>query len=42
MYRGIVKVKVGLASGKKQHDKRATERERDWNREKQRLLKTQV
>ncbi|MFC4270611.1 SsrA-binding protein SmpB [Sneathiella chungangensis] len=37
--RGIVKVKVGLASGKKQHDKRATERERDWGREKQRLLK---
>jgi SsrA-binding protein len=40
--RGIVKVKVGLASGKKQHDKRATERERDWNREKQRLLKSSV
>lgn len=37
--RGIAKVKVGLASGKKQHDKRATEKERDWNREKQRLLK---
>ena len=37
--RGIAKVKVGLASGKKQHDKRATERDRDWGREKQRLLK---
>ncbi|MEH6526359.1 MAG: SsrA-binding protein SmpB [Sneathiella sp.] len=37
--RGIAKVKVGLASGKKQHDKRATEKERDWNREKLRLLK---
>lgn len=37
--RGIAKVKMGLASGKKQHDKRATEKERDWNREKLRLLK---
>jgi len=34
-----VKVKIGLASGKKAHDKRATEKERDWNREKGRLLK---
>ncbi|MCC3305060.1 SsrA-binding protein SmpB [Sneathiella sp. HT1-7] len=40
--RGIAKVKVGLASGKKQHDKRATERDRDWGREKQRLLKSSV
>lgn len=40
--RGIAKVKVGLASGKKQHDKRATERDRDWGREKQRLLKNSV
>lgn len=38
--RGKVKVKLGLASGKKQHDKRATEKARDWNREKQRILKT--
>ncbi len=34
-----VKVKIGLASGKKAHDKRATEKERDWNREKGRLMK---
>ncbi len=34
-----VKVQIGLASGKKAHDKRATEKERDWNREKGRLLK---
>ncbi len=34
-----VKVKIGLASGKKVHDKRATEKERDWNREKGRLMK---
>ncbi len=37
--RGKVKVKLGLAAGKKQHDKRQTEKKRDWNREKQRLLK---
>lgn len=34
-----IKLEVGLAKGKKLHDKRATEKERDWNREKQRLLK---
>ena len=34
-----VKCEIGLAKGKKQHDKRATERERDWNRQKQRILK---
>ncbi len=34
-----VKIKLGLASGKKSHDKRATEKERDWNRQKNRLLK---
>jgi len=37
--RGLAKLAVGLARGKKQYDKRASERERDWNREKQRLLK---
>ncbi len=37
--RGKVKVKLGLASGKKKHDKRETQKDRDWNREKQRLLK---
>jgi SsrA-binding protein len=35
-----VKVAVGLAKGKKQHDKRATEKERDWRRDKSRALKT--
>jgi len=34
-----VKVKIGLASGKKAHDKRATEKERDWQREKGRMMK---
>ena len=36
---GRVKLAVGLARGKKQHDKRESERLRDWNREKQRLLR---
>ena len=34
-----VKVKVGLAKGKKQHDKRDTEKDRDWKRDKARALK---
>ena len=38
-HRGIVKLKIGIAKGKKNHDKRATEAKRDWGREKQRLLK---
>lgn len=38
--RGLAKLNIGLAKGKKQHDKRATEKERDWQREKQRLLRT--
>lgn len=37
--KGKVKVDVGLAKGKKQHDIRASEKERDWQREKQRILK---
>ena len=36
---GRVKIKVILAKGKKLHDKRASEKEKDWNRDKQRLLK---
>ncbi|OGT35077.1 MAG: SsrA-binding protein [Gammaproteobacteria bacterium RIFCSPHIGHO2_12_FULL_37_14] len=32
-------LEIGLAKGKKAHDKRATEKERDWQREKQRLFK---
>jgi SsrA-binding protein len=34
-----VKVAVGLAKGKKQHDKRDTEKDRDWQRDKARVLK---
>ena len=37
--RGRAKLEIALAKGKQAHDKRATERERDWGREKQRLLK---
>ncbi len=37
--RGRVKVTIGLAKGKRQFDKRATEREREWQRERQRVLK---
>jgi len=36
---GRVKLEIGLAKGKKQHDKRATSRARDWQREKARVLK---
>ncbi|QYX56640.1 SsrA-binding protein SmpB [Roseovarius sp. SCSIO 43702] len=38
-HRGIAKIKIGIAKGKKTVDKRATEAKRDWNRQKQRLLK---
>ena len=37
--RGRIKLEIGLAKGKKQHDKRKAEKEREWQREKQRLLK---
>ena len=37
--KGMVKVEIGVAKGKKEHDKRAVSKERDWNREKQRILK---
>ncbi|MDT8327042.1 MAG: SsrA-binding protein SmpB [Roseovarius sp.] len=38
-HRGLVKMKIGIAKGKKNHDKRATEAKRDWSRQKQRLLR---
>ncbi|HJQ60742.1 MAG TPA: SsrA-binding protein SmpB [Vineibacter sp.] len=37
--RGMAKVELGLAKGKKQHDKRETEKARDWQRQRQRILK---
>ncbi len=33
-----VKCEIALAKGKKQHDKRATEKDRDWSRQKQRVM----
>ena len=37
--RGRIKLEMGLAKGKKQHDKRDAEKEKDWKREQQRLLR---
>ena len=37
--RGRAKLKIGLGKGKKHHDKRATEKDRDWQRDKARILK---
>ena len=37
--KGRIKLDIGLAKGKKQHDKRATEKDREWEREKQRLVR---
>ncbi|NOZ52640.1 MAG: SsrA-binding protein SmpB [Gammaproteobacteria bacterium] len=37
--RGKAKTGIGLAKGKQKHDKRATEKDRDWQREKQRMFK---
>ena len=36
---GRAKLELALAKGKKLHDKRETEKERDWNRQKGRLLR---
>lgn len=38
--RGRVKTEIALAKGKRQYDKRADEKEKEWQRERQRLLKT--
>ena len=40
--KGRIKLEIGLAKGKKQHDKREAEKERDWNREKARLMRTKA
>lgn len=37
--RGRIKLEIGLAKGKKQHDKRAAEKEREWKREQSQLMK---
>ena len=38
----LIKAEIALAKGKAEHDKRATEKEREWNREKSRILKPQA
>lgn len=40
--KGRIKLEIGLAKGKKQYDKRETEKERDWKREQQQLMKKHV
>jgi SsrA-binding protein len=37
--RGFAKVRIGLAKGKKLHDKRETEKKRDWQRDKARIMR---
>ncbi|MDH4002420.1 MAG: SsrA-binding protein, partial [Xanthomonadales bacterium] len=37
--RGKAKVEIGMAKGKRQHDKRKTEKDRDWERQKGRIMK---
>jgi len=37
--RGKAKVEIGMARGKRQHDKRKTEKDRDWERQKGRIMK---
>lgn len=38
--KGRIKIQIGLAKGKKQYDKREAEKERDWEREKGRLMRS--
>ena len=40
--KGRIKLEVGLAKGKKQYDKRATIKDRDWSREQQRLMRNRT
>ena len=40
--KGRIKLNIGLARGKKQYDKREVEKKRDWEREKQRLMRLKV
>lgn len=40
--KGRVKIAIGLAHGKKQHDKRESEKKRDWQRERSKIMKSAV
>lgn len=37
--RGMAKIELGLAHGKKKHEKRETQKQREWNREKSRVMR---
>ena len=39
---GLIKLEIGLAKGKKLHDKREDEKKKDWDREKQRLMRVKA
>ena len=39
---GRIKLEIGLAKGKKQHDKRETEKEKDWKREQGQIMKKMI
>jgi len=38
--KNMVKIEVGIGKGKKEHDKRAVQKDRDWNRDKNRIMKS--
>lgn len=40
--KGRIKLEIGLAKGKKQHDKRAAEKDREWQREQQRVMRARI
>ena len=40
--KGLIKIEIGLAKGKKLHDKREDEKKKDWEREKQRLMRVKA
>lgn len=40
--KGRIKLEIGLAKGKKQYDKREAEKQKDWQREKQRLVRAKL
>ncbi len=40
--KGLIKLEIGLAKGKKLHDKREDEKKKDWEREKQRLMRVKT
>ena len=40
--KGRIKLEIGLAKGKKQHDKRTAEKDREWQREQQRLVRART